>query len=176
MNDAIKHFKETYKGPVFVLGAGPSLKNLPDHLNGTVIAVNSSILKYPNADFYFTNDARVFFRKHWEKVVSLKKTVCVLQQQSVDAYLNWRENPPDGLLTEPNRIKEILQEEFPITDERLFTFTANQDRNNPISKEDTQLIRAGSSAHLAVHFAYLIGGDPIILLGCDCCMLDGKKY
>jgi len=44
MRDPLDHFRDICTGPVYILGSGPSLRHLPSKLNGTVIAVNGSIL------------------------------------------------------------------------------------------------------------------------------------
>jgi hypothetical protein len=38
------------------------------------------------------------------------------------------------------------------------------------------IVGARTSMGSAVHFAYIMGCDPIVLLGCDCCYLQGKRY
>jgi len=70
-----------------------------------------------------------------------------------------------------------LARDIPIDDERLFKFQQrNPYSDNSMKKDDTELLCSSSSAHAAVHFAYIIGGNPIVLLGCDCCSEDGKNY
>ncbi len=38
------------------------------------------------------------------------------------------------------------------------------------------IIGARTSVGTAVHLAYIMGCDPIVLLGCDCCYHDEKEY
>ena len=46
-----------------------------------------------------------------------------------------------------------------------------------LTKEaDKPIIGARTASGTAVHLAYIMGCDPIILLGCDCCYMHGKRY
>ena len=42
--------------------------------------------------------------------------------------------------------------------------------------EEEPIVGARVSMGSAVHIAYIMGCDPIVLLGNDCCLKDGKRY
>lgn len=161
--DALEKFRGTITGTVFVLGAGPSLRNLPDKLKGTVIAVNSAILKYPDADFYFSCDARVIARSHWLKALANMRVNYILSKSFLEdkegikrrAELSDSDSAPEQTYS--------FDQEVPFTALKL----------NPYA---TKLIRGGSSVHAATHFAMVLGAATIVLIGCDCCSVEGKRY
>ncbi len=150
----MKRFLNIHKGKMaFVLGSGPSLRNLnPDLLKPhVVIAVNAAILKTPSADYYFSNDFTCTLLKYW---LSLKNIKCELIINHTTGGFGAYE-PRTGI-----RVFEGIDKN------RITYFEV--ERKLKMDKEANKLKLASSSAHTAVHFAHILGCSPIVLLGCDC--------
>ncbi len=158
----IKGFVDKHKGRLcFVLGSGPSLRNLnPDLLKSHItIAVNEAILKVPDADYYFSDDYATTLLKSW---LILKNIKCKLIINKTAGGFGSYE-PKTGV-----RVFEGIDKD------RIFYFEV--ERKLKMGKEDDKLKLDSSSSHTAVHFAHVLGCDPIVLLGCDCKYVDGKYH
>ncbi len=156
----LKDYINRHKGKIgFILGSGPSLRNLnPDLLNPHItIAVNSSIVKVPKAQYYFTCDQSMTL---WESWYSLKNLECDLILAS-----------NNGLAAYDSRIGIHIFDD--INKKRIQYIGRKKDN---IMDKDGKLIKGSSSVHPAVHFAYVLGCSPIVLIGCDCKYIDGKKW
>jgi len=155
----LKNYIDRHKGrTAFVLGIGPSLRNLsPDLLKPHItIAVNSSICKVPKADYYFTCDTGMVL---WESWFTLKHLTC-----EIILATNC------GINTFESRIERKVLEGINMRRVHYLPRKAN----NIIDKGD-KLIKGSSSVHAAVHFAHVLGCSPIVLIGCDCQYTEGKK-
>ncbi len=155
----LKQYTDRHKGKmVFVLGIGPSLRNLnPDLLKPHItIAINSSICKVPKANYYFTCDYGMVL---WESWWMLKHLTCEIILASNEGFTAFE-----------SKIERKVFEGIDMSRVHYIPRKAN----NIIDKGD-KLIKGSSSAHPAVHFAYILGCSPIVLLGCDCQYVDGKK-
>ena len=155
----LKQYTDRHKGKIaFVLGIGPSLRNLnPDLLKPHItIAVNSAILKAPKSNYYFSCDYAMVLRESWW---TLKDLTCEIILAS-----------NEGFTTFESKIGRKVFEGIDMS--RVHYLPRKAD--NIIDKGD-KLIKGSSSVHPAIHFAYILGCSPIILLGCDCQYKDGKK-
>lgn len=153
------------KGKVgFIVGAGPSLhfqdvEPLRDHLT---IAVNAGIVKVPFCSFFVTDDQDV---ANWSYYMGLKSLDCdcLLYESKIrgrDSHIPenrkiWFQHK---LWYEPSK-KKYHKDGLVIT----------KDPNLPI-------IGARTSGGTAIHLAHIMGCDPIVLLGTDCCYREGKRY
>ncbi len=156
----LKDYVNRHKDKIgFVLGSGPSLRNLDSDVlkSHITIAVNSSIVKVPEAQYYFTCDQSMTL---WESWHSLKNLECDLILAS-----------NCGLAVFDSRINRNAFEG--ISKKRIQYIGRKKD--NIIDRGD-KLIKGSSSVHPAVHFAYVLGCSPIVLIGCDCKYVDGKKW
>lgn len=164
MELTLEKFKDIHKGKTaFVAGSGPSLRHieperLKDHI---VIAINGAILKLPEADYFFSCDGRVTLTSAWQ---SLKNLRCKLMlDQTYSGFNSYDYKEP------------FVKSYEGIADERLIFF--KRDRSNPnVMRDDNLLLLGSSSAHSAAHFAYLLGCSPVVLLGMDCGLEDGKRF
>ncbi len=159
-NDPFHAVRGQYKGqPGFVAASGPSLRSIPqDAFKGKpVIAVNSAIVKFPSAPFFFSSDWRVIWRKHWQTVRWANCDI-VMATQNIQCVDWW------GGVYRP-QYRYLLYAFADSTHETLLM--------DPSAKN---LIYGHSSIQCAVHFAAILGCSPIILLGNDCQVEDGKKY
>jgi len=153
-----------YRGrTAFVAGSGTSLREVdPDLLtNGVVIAVNSSVAKLCNCDYWFGCDARITLRQSWQ---ILKRINCrlVVRHSAGSSFRCYDHS------TGRNSFEGI-------SPERMYTFET--DRDNKYKMTDIGKTLTGtSSAHPAAHFAFRLGCDPIVLLGMDCRLVDGEQY
>ncbi len=155
----LKQYIDRHKGKMaFVLGIGPSLRKLnPDLLKPHItIAVNSSIYKAPKADYYFTCDTAMVL---WESWLTLKHLTC-----EIILATNC------GFTTFESRIGRKVFEGIDMSRVHYIPRKANN-----IIDKGNKLIQGSSSVHPAVHFAYILGCSPIVLLGCDCQYTEGKK-
>ncbi len=149
-----------HKGkPAFVLGSGPSLHNLDWKLIEPyiTIAVNSTILKTPKADYYLTCD---FGMTVWESWVTLRNLKCDLILYNVDVGFRHLE-----YLTKEDTFEGI-------DNDRIYYFDM---KDSDLQMDGMKLIRGSTSTQVAAHFAHLLGCSPIILVGCDC-KYEDRKY
>lgn len=161
----ISDLTNSRKGTIgFVVGAGPSL-NFEDRdlLKGhTTIAVNSAIRAIPDADFFLTGDPACVFWDYWNKEVV---------------------NSPSIKLFQADRMEPVSYS-IPGSQKCFYTCQAPHHPHYIKDKSKTGLdmsckeyiIGSRTSAGAAVHFAHIMGCDPIVLLGCDARYLQGKRY
>jgi hypothetical protein len=157
----ISDFKNKYNGEkVFVLGSGPSVHDLDlDTLKGhKVIAVNSAIAKYPDCDYFVSDDPDIM---NWSYYDILKESDCV-------KFLY------------KDRFKNICAKMKNVV---LYSHTwwyspkgKKYNLDGLILTDDEPIVGARVSMGSAVHIAYIMGADPIVLLGNDCKLKDGKRY
>ncbi len=160
----LNQYIDIHKGKMaFVLGSGPSLRNLnPDLLKPHItIAVNEAILKVPFAEYFVCCDWGMPLYKAW---LTVKKSRCKLILHNVDVGFSYLDNQT-GVKAFDN-----------ISSERISYFDFKNDFDIIMDKESGRLIRGSSSVHSAVHFALLLGCSPIVLLGCDCRYVEDKKH
>ena len=144
--------------PAIVIGSGPSLHGftVPDWF--VSIAVNSSILKVTDADYYFSCD---FGMTVWESWLLLKSLTCKLVLYNVDVGFRHLE-----YLTKEDTFEGI-------DESRIHYFDM---KDSDLKMDTVELIRGSTSTQVAVHFAHLLGCSPIVLVGCDCKYVDGKYH
>lgn len=141
----------------FIVGSGPSIRHIdPYKLDGTIICINESIMKFPNADYFFSCDARVTLKRGWTYLPDHKcKVVLIEDGTTFNCYhrargIKYQEEINASRIIKPKRRKSKVFSE--------------------------ELIWGQNSAHCAANFAYNLGCKTIILLGCDCQFVEGKRY
>jgi hypothetical protein len=161
----LSDFKDKHKGKMaFCLGAGPSLRHIDKNLlnNHIVFSVNSSISKFKNSQYYVCDDYSV---KYWNYFQDLNKRKCInfFYKQKLKNQCNhinkdkivwfdhrFYQDPVDGHI-KPDSLKVSDDPTFP-------------------------LIGARTALATAINIAYIMGCSPIVLLGADCCLEEGKRY
>lgn len=162
----LKELQDIHNGSMgFVIGAGPSLhfQDLSLLKKYVTISVNSGIIKYPECDYFLSDDIGV---KHWNYFHNeVKNGSCI------------------KLLYEDKLQHEIshLKKEDVILFKHTWWFSPENKQYNFNGLEMTKdaekpIIGARTSVASAVHFLYIMGCSPIVLLGCDCCYQGGKRY
>lgn len=145
----------------FILGAGPSLhfadvEPLKDYIT---ITVNSGIIKAKWCDYFLSDDIGVSSWEYYQDV--LPRTDCT--------KLLYR----DKLSHKCSHLKNVL------LFDHTWWYSPSEEKYNPpgiILNKTGPIIGAITSVGSAVHFAYIMGCNPIVLLGCDCCYKDGHRY
>ena len=159
MHEDLKTYLDIHKGRTcFILGTGPSLRKLnPNKIKKhVVIAVNSSILKAPEADYYFSCDTGLVL---WDSWLTLKNLKCQLILAS-NCGFGVFEDRVDGKVFEgidPLRIHYIARKKDNVYD------------------KGSKLVEGSTSVHPAVHLAYVMGCSKIVLIGCDLNYINGLK-
>ncbi len=155
---------DRHKGkPAFVLGTGPSLRNLDPEVAKSfiVIAVNCAIQKFQNADYFFTCDSMLPFFEYWYILRDLNCKIVLYNIGGDEGCFGH---------IEESKIERDIWEGIDRDRIRFFLYH-NQDFI--MDKNSYDLIQGSSSIHPAVHLAYVMGCSPIILCGCDCRYVDG---
>lgn len=164
----LRDFKNKHKGKLgFVVGAGPSLRHVEtDSLKDYVVfTANSGLLKFPNCDYFVTDDAGVCSWNYWQVTAKQSKCIKLLYREKLQGYesifrpeevlfydhVGWASPGPNGLI--------YHKENVVMTD----------DPEKPI-------MGARTSAASAMHIAYIMGCDPIVLLGMDGCYEGRNRY
>ena len=137
-----------------ILGSGPSLfhQNLELLKNYVVFTVNSSILAYPEADFFVSDDEDCFrFSYYTEDLRNSNATVLLYEDK--------------------------LGHTAHLFGDRavLFRHKADEKMNDEYSHNiwEKKIFRCRSSFSSAIHIAHIMQCSPIILLGLDACR-DGS--
>lgn len=163
----LNDLKNLHKGkPAFIVGAGPSLHFTDTNIlkQGITLSVNSSIQKI-ETDYFIGDDIGLKNWSYYTKRLPNLNTISLLYKgklQDHASHLN-----PDKVVFfnhktwyEPSK-KKYHEDGLVLT----------EDPNEPI-------IGARTAAGTAVHFAFIMGCSPIVLVGCDCCYhkVDRKFY
>ena len=159
MLEDLKTYQDRHKGRTcFLLGTGPSLRNLkPECIEKhIVIAVNSSILKAPKADYYFSCDTGLVLWKSWTTLRNLKCQLILGSNCGFGAF----EDRIDGKV-------------FDGIDQKRIHYIGR--KSDDIYDKGNLLVHGSSSIHPALHLAYVMGCSPIVLIGCDLKYVNGLK-
>lgn len=166
--DLIK-LKNKHKGKMaFVVGAGPSLRLVnPNLLKDYVIfTANSGILKFPDCDYFVTDDEGVCSWNYWLTTAKNSKCTKLLYEKKLKG-----------------KDSHFRQDETLFFDHRQWA-TPDSKGNLVYHKENLKLtedpefpiIGSRTSQATALHWAYIMGCDPIVLLGLDCCYEGRNRY
>jgi len=160
---SISDLKDIHSGKLcFIYGAGPSLRYvdenlLKDYIN---IAVNSGIDKNARFDYFVSDDSAISGWSYYKKVArydsGMKKLlyrdrfepICKTMKNVEFFSHTWWFSPSD---------KKYNLDGLKLT-------------------KDEPIVGARTSVGSAIHLAYIMGCDPIVLLGNDCRLIDGKRY
>jgi hypothetical protein len=151
--------------PGFVIGAGPSMSIIDKKIiaNFPCIAVNSSILFDDNIKYWVSDDIAVSNWSYFHE--ELRKSDCVkfMYRSKLNAFSN------------------IFGAEKTVLFDHDWWFepsTGRKNMNGVIIKRDSSssLIGARTSSGTALHIMAIMGCDPIIMLGMDGGVKDGRRY
>jgi len=147
----------------FILGAGPSLHSINTKVLEPYVtfAVNSSIMKMPQANYFVTDDSAANDWNWYRSTAASSSAIKFLfKPKLIDKASHFRQ-------------KEIAW--FDHVPAHSPDFDPNCVEGYEF--EDTgEIVAARTSAGTAVHLAWLMGCNPIVLLGCDACHSQGKRY
>ena len=159
----VSDFKDKHKGEIaFLLGGGPSLHYLDTDLlkDHVTIAVNSAIKKSGIFNYFVSDDQDImgwdYYKSHVKRnyfhtnFLYRKKFEgkCDDLKKTIFYDHTWWYSPED----------------------KSYNFDGLK-----LTKEEP-IVGARMSLGSAVHIAYIMGCDPIVLLGNDCQLKNGKRY
>lgn len=162
----LKDLQDKHKGQMgFVIGAGPSLhfQDVSPLKDYVTVATNSGILKVPDCDYYVTDDEGVVQWNYWRETARKSKAIKLLYETKLKNHASLFK-PEDYLFFGHKTWYDPSTKKFP---EGGLVMT--KDAEAPI-------IGARTSLASAIHWAYIMGCDPIVLLGADCCYRGNKRY
>lgn len=149
----------------FVIGAGPSLhfqdvSPLKDYIT---LTTNSGILKVPDCDYYVTDDHGVSTWNYWRDTARQSRCIKLLYETKLKEH-----------------VAHFRKEEVLFFGHK--TWFDPKTKSYPegglvMTKEAAKpIIGARTSLATTIHWAYIMGCDPIVLLGADCCYHGNKRY
>lgn len=147
-----------------VAGSGPSLRHLtPEAASKHVmIAVNNSIIKFPEAQYFFSCDPGNTLKYAWQFMKPLKCKI-LLGVSAAGGFGTYSPFMEGG-----NYKHGFAEDRFVYIDRKV------NDNIAVMKPDDRQILFGTSSTHCALHVAFLMGCSPIVLVGCDCGPEDGK--
>jgi len=147
-------FKDKHKGkPGFIVGTGYSLNNVDVSkmcASGVTFVCNAAALTVPNPDYFMFCDGHIPYFAYYDSAIRAAKNVCCANLE-LKRHLKHIKPP----------IKKYLLD-------RKY-----DDRSN-LKFDYAKLICGLNIAHVAAHFAWVCGCDPLILVGMDCDIAKGK--
>jgi hypothetical protein len=157
----MKDLQNNHSGKLcFIYGAGPSLNNVNDEglSNYINITVNSGFIKNPNCDFFVSDDSAItnwnyynsIWRSHCKKLLFRDRfeSICDGKKDVIFYEHTWWFSPKD---------KKYNLDGLKLT-------------------KDGPIVGARTSVGSAVHLAYIMSCNPIVLLGNDCRIINRKRY
>lgn len=166
LNNKLLELKDLYRDKaIFIVGAGPSLhfQNTELLKDYVTISVNSGIVKVPWCDFFVSDDQDV---RNWDYYINLLSQVfckCLLYYDKLNKHA-----------------KHIDEKRIYWFDHKTWYEPSKKKYHSDglvLTKDPLKpIIGARTSTGTAIHWAYIMGGNPIVLLGCDCCYKDMKRY
>jgi len=157
----VKDLKDVHSGKLcFIYGGGPSLryvdeKQLKDYVN---ITVNSGFVKNRLCDYFVSDDSAIKSWSYFDQIWHFSFTKLLFRERF-----------------EPSCSKK----KNVVFYDHTWWFSPSDKKYNldglTLTKEEP-IVGARTSMGSAVHLAYIMGCDPIVLLGNDCRIKDGKRY
>lgn len=163
----IKDFADRHLNKLcFVTGASPSLRFVdPAVLQRYVtICVNSSILKFPNCNYFVTDDQGVTSWNYWYKTVHESNCINFLFRDKLKNHVHSLSENRVVFYDHRHWIKEPKEHADIVKTLHMF------------KDPDVPIIGARSSIASALNIAYIMGCNPIVLLGIDGCFENNKRY
>lgn len=162
----LKDLQDKHLGSMgFVVGGGPSLhfQNIEPLKDYVTIAVNSGILKASNCDYFLSDDVGVKHWNYYHRDAKESKCIKLLYEDKLK-----------------NDASHFRQEEVLFFKHKWWYSPEKKEYNfnglEMTKDADSPIIGARTSAASALHFLYIMGCSPIVLLGCDSCYRIGKRY
>lgn len=155
---------DKHKGSLgFVIGAGPSLHYVNTDLlrDYVTISVNSSLPKVKFCDYFAGDDIGLKWWGYYQEILPKCNCISLLYRGKLKdeaSHLN------------PDRICWFKHKSW------YCPSTKTYDPEGLVFTKGEPIIGARTSAGSAVHFLYIMGCDPIILLGCDCSYEGMRRY
>lgn len=166
MATELKDLENKHEGEMgFVIGAGPSLhfQDVSDLINYVTITANSGILKIPDCDYFVSDDQGIRSWNYYSDTAKKSRCLKILYKNKLSDSLKHFRKGEVVLFNHKTwydpRKKKYYEDGLVMT----------KDAEAPI-------IGARTSLATAVHWAFIMGCDPIVLLGCDCCYKGNKRY
>lgn len=154
VSDIQRTFRNIHQDKMaFLIGTGPSFNSVNiDLLRPYVTMVlNASIVRFNDPTYLFSTDSSIYDYDYLDYINKEETTKVVLEEYNF---------PHDSEYTEI-RGKSL---------EHFYGFRRRgyyDDQPDPRNTDDT-IIMGLSSAHCAAHMLYIMGCNPIVLLGCEC--------
>jgi len=149
-----------------ILASGPSLHHLDIQnikTDDIVIAINAGIVKYSKSQYFLSDDNDVQNWNYWDTILP----------QCEAKLLLYKDKPWQKISS--IRYERIIWYKHKCWYD-LFKNIYYDDGLELTKEAHLPIIGARNSSGSAIHFAYIMGCNPIILVGCDCCFKDDKKY
>ena len=159
----LSDFKDKHKGKIaFILGSGPSLHYLDVDLikDHVCIAVNSAIKKMGHVHYFVSDDSDIMGWDYYDSYV--KKTYFHTNFLYKQKFEGKCDDVKDTVMYSHKSWYSPENKSYNLDGLKLT-------KNEPI-------VGARTSMGSAVHLAFLMGCDPIVLLGNDCQLKNGKRY
>ncbi|MAG24198.1 hypothetical protein CMI47_01335 [Candidatus Pacearchaeota archaeon] len=162
----MKDIHMKHKGKLgFLVCSGPSLRDIDKDLLKDYVAltINSSIVGVPDCDYFLSDDVGV---KNWSYYIDdAKKSKCtkLLYSKKLKKHASHFCND-DVIFFDHTWYYDPRSKKY-----NLDGLVMTQDCNKPI-------IGARTSSASGLHMLYIMGCDPIVILGMDCHYSMGKRY
>jgi hypothetical protein len=160
--ESLEEFRDIHDGRAcFLFGAGPSLHFIEaDRVrNHVTIAVNSGIMKVKWCDYFVSDDIGIVSWNYYTEILPKLNCKKLLYKDKLKDHCD---HLSDVFLFEHTWWYSPEKKEY--------------NYNGLILNKTGPIIGSRVSMGSALHFAYLMGCNPIILLGNDCRIKDGKRY
>lgn len=161
----LEELRDKHKGQIgFAIGAGPSLhfRNLDLIKDKVTIAGNSGIVKATWCKYFIADDWDVSNWSYYHQDLLDSKCDILLYEENMKKYSSH------------------------LPEDRIYWFNHREGSYNKTTKKytkeslkltkDFDIISARTVIGSAVHFLYIMGCNPIVLLGCDSSYSDNYRY
>jgi hypothetical protein len=160
----VESLVDKHKGKLgFVVGAGPSLHKVRTDLlrDYVTITVNSAVSKVRDCDYFLADDIGVKHWNYYQDILPKCPGVSLLYKGKLR---------DDAAHLDPERICWFGHKSWYVPSTKTYI------PEGLVYTKSEPIVGARTAAGSAVHFAYLMGCDPIVLLGCDCCYEGMNRY
>lgn len=154
----LEEFNGKYKDKsCFIIGSGTSIAKQDIKLvrDFVTISVNSGYIAAPWSDFFLSDDHSVAQWSYFNVDLRKSKTTVLLYEDKFKRFF-----------------KVFKDRTVFFRHRRGYHITDKYEHEN----YENRVCQSRTSVGTAIHVAHIMGCDPIILLGVDCCRVAGKRY